>query len=225
MNPLRLFIGLDSREPAAYHVLSHSILRRASRPVSITPLALNQLAPWLYTRERTSKESTEFSFTRFLVPYLSGYQGTSIFMDSDMLALVDLWEIREEITSGAAVCVCQHDYTPKNTTKFLGHEQATYPRKNWSSFIVFDNWRCRALTPEYVNTATGLQLHRFTWLEDREIGRLPLEWNYLVGEEHQAEVPPKIIHYTNAGPWFPGYEDVDFAKEWFAERDHMLACG
>jgi hypothetical protein len=223
--PLRVFVGHDSREPLALHVLSHSILRRASRPVSITPLALNQLAPWLYRRQRTSKESTEFSFSRFLTPYLSGYQGTSIFMDCDMLALVDLCEIRDAITSGPAVWVCQHDYVPKNTIKFLGQTQSVYPRKNWSSFIVFDNWRCRALTPEYVNTATGMQLHRFTWLEDREIGALPLEWNFLVGEEHQADVPPKVVHFTGGGPWFPEYANVDFSKEWFAERDHMLACG
>jgi hypothetical protein len=224
MNPMRVFVGFDSREPLALHVLSHSILRRASRPVSITPLALNQLAPWLYRRQRTAKESTEFSFSRFLTPYLSGYQGTSIFMDSDMLALVDLWEILPCVDWSKAIWVCQHDYTPKSATKFLGHEQTVYPRKNWSSLMVMNNAKCLALTPEYVNTASGLELHRFTWLTDDEIGSLPLSWNHLVGEENQGE-PARIAHFTNGGPWLSGYEDVPFAKEWFAERDQMIHCG
>jgi hypothetical protein len=224
MNPLRVFVGYDSREPLAFHVLSHSILRRASRPVSITPLALNQLAPWLYTRTRSAKESTEFSFTRFLVPYLSGYQGTAIFMDCDMLALCDLWDILLHIHWGPAVWVCKHSYTPKQAVKFLGNEQTNYQRKNWSSFVVWNNADCRKLTPEYVNSATGLELHRFKWLEDDQIGSLPLEWNHLVGEDNQVS-PPRIAHFTGGGPWYDQYADVDFAKEWFAERDHMLACG
>src|SRR5678816_2189479 len=119
MNPFRIFIGMDSREPTSYHVLAHSIIRRATRPVSITPIALNQLAPWLYRRQRTPKESTEFSFSRFLTPYLSGYQGTSLFLDSDMLALVDIWEIMPLIDWSKAVWVCKHDYTPRTETKML----------------------------------------------------------------------------------------------------------
>lgn len=225
MNPLRIFIGYDSREPVALHVLSHSILRRASRPVSIAPLALNQLAPWLYKRERSAKESTEFAFSRFLVPYLSGYQGTSLFLDSDMLALADMWDVLLSIHWEPAVWVCKHDYTPRQTVKFLGATQSVYPRKNWSSFIVFNNSKCRKLSPEYVNTASGLELHRFLWLANDEIGSLPLEWNHLVGESNQSEMPPRIIHWTNGGPWWDQYADVEFAKEWVAERDHMLACG
>jgi hypothetical protein len=225
MNPLRVFLGYDSREPTAWHVLAHSILRRASRPVSITPLALNQLAGWLYTRERTSKESTEFSFTRFLVPYLSGFTGTSIFMDSDMLAFTDLWEVHTRINWSAAVWVVKHDYTPQTDTKMWGAVQTAYPRKNWSSFVVFNNARCRALTPEYVNRASGLELHRFKWLHDAEIGALPKAWNYLVGETNQADPPHAIVHFTNGTPCLPGYETCEYAKEWFAERDHMLTNG
>src|SRR5678815_3365399 len=114
MNPFRIFIGMDSREPTSYHVLAHSIIRRATRPVSITPIALNQLAPWLYRRQRTPKESTEFSFSRFLTPYLSGYQGTSLFLDSDMLALVDIWEIMPLIDWSKA-CLLYTSPSPRDS--------------------------------------------------------------------------------------------------------------
>ena len=231
---MNVFIGYDSKEPAAYHVAAHSILRRASKPVSITPIALDNLKG-VYTRERGAKESTEFSISRFLVPYLSNYTGYSLFMDSDMLVQADIceleWEIykdfanihqRDRWPAEWAVKVCKHDYVPRSAVKFLGNEQTAYPRKNWSSLMLFNNTRCRALTPDYVNKATGLELHRFQWLKDAEIESLPLEWNYLVGEEKQSTNPPKIIHYTEGGPWFDDCKNVPFADLWQSERQHML---
>ncbi len=256
--PLKCFIGYDSKEPIAYHVLSHSILTRASCPVSITPLRQDTLrAAGIYTRERGPTESTEFSLTRFLVPYLSGYKGFSVFMDSDMLCRCDIAELhawiamnfqerfvppdeydetyeRHGITlirnkpgtwvKDKALLCCQHDYTPSETTKFLGNVQTAYPRKNWSSFMVFANDQCKALTPEYVNNATGLDLHRFQWIQDGQIGALPIEWNWLVGE--YAENPKaKVLHWTLGGPWFSGFERSDHSGEWLDERDAMLGVG
>lgn len=246
--PLRVFIGFDSKEPAAYHTLSHSILTRATGPVMIAPLVQDALrSEGIYTRERGPTEATEFSMTRFLVPYLSRYSGHSVFMDCDMLCRVDITELWDEIaaqcfwhhehtwpgnspTAGydrrdKAVLVCKHDYTPQEGTKMQGQVQTVYPRKNWSSFMVFDNARCRALTPEYVNTASGLQLHRFQWIPDLEIGSLPLEWNYLVGAPNQSAEPPKVVHYTEGGPWWPEYAGVEYAEEWLAERDAALGIG
>lgn len=219
---IRVFIGYDSREPIAYHVCAHSILSRASLPISITPLALPNLQR-IYTRARGATESTEFAFTRFLVPYLSGYEGFSLFMDSDMLVRVDLLDLLVPVLAnpGKAVYVCQHDYTPKDRTKFLGQVQTAYPKKNWSSFVLFDNAQCRNLTVAYVNGATGAELHRFQWLKDDQIGSLPLEWNWLIGEYPPNE-RASVLHWTTGGPWFSGYEDADHAEEWFAERDRML---
>src|SRR5687767_9920007 len=135
IEPLRIFIGYDSREPIAYHVLAHSILTRASGPVSIAPLVLSQLrAARLYTRNRGSTESTEFSMTRFLVPYLSGYEGVSVFMDCDMLCLTDITRLPVHTLGGRALRVVQHDYTPRSAVKMDGCKQTAYPRKNWSSF-------------------------------------------------------------------------------------------
>lgn len=228
---LNLFIGYDSKEPIAYHVLAHSILTRASVPVAIHPLRQDTLrAAGLYTRDRGPTESTEFSLTRFLVPYLSGYSGYSVFMDSDMLCRVDIAELvplidaampRHLTSENKALLCCQHDYTPHETTKFLGNVQTAYPRKNWSSVMVFDNLACRHLTPEYVNTASGLDLHRFNWLDDEQIGSLPLQWNHLVGYS-ASSAPPNLVHWTDGGPWFRGYEGVLYSDEWYAEREAML---
>lgn len=231
----RVFIGYDSKEPIAYHTLAHSILRRASKPVSVTPLALDNLKG-VYTRVRGAKESTEFSISRFLVPYLSGYSGYSVFLDSDMLCCVDIMEIEKEIQKGFesqaqferfpapwAVKVCKHDYTPRSAVKFLGNEQTAYPRKNWSSVIIFNNSRCRALTLGYVNTASGLELHRFLWLKDEQIESLPLEWNYLVDEDNQSPEPPKIIHFTNGTPCFSEYADCQYADLWHAEKESLCS--
>lgn len=213
-----VYIGFDPNETVAYHVLAHSILRRASIPVSIAPLMRSQLKG-TYRRERGPTESTEFSLTRFLVPALSGFRGWSLFMDCDMLCLADVAELAALIPRSAdkAVLVCKHDYTPKTERKFLGQVQTKYPRKNWSSLMLFNNERCRALTPDYVNSASGLDLHRFNWTEDGRIGDLPLEWNWLVGE-YERTASPRIVHYTLGGPYFDEYRDCDYADEW---RDEL----
>lgn len=222
---LDIFLGYDSREPIAYHVAAHSLLRRSSIPLAIHPLVQSQLrAIGLYTRERKGIETTEFSMTRFLVPHLMDYQGWALFMDCDMVVLTDIATLWKEVAANPdkAVYVCQHDYTPKDAVKMDGQIQTPYPRKNWSSFMLFDCAKCTALTPQYVNSASGLELHRFHWVPGvGTIGALPLEWNVLVGEENQSPRPPKVIHYTNGGPWFRDYGDCQYADVWYAEHRDM----
>lgn len=210
---IRIFIGFDERETVAWHVLTHSILARASQPVSFVPLALNNLGKLMW-REKNPLQSTDFSFSRFLTPYLSGYEGWSLFMDCDMLVRADIAELFALADDRFAVMVAQHDYAPRDSVKFLGAQQLPYPKKNWSSVVLFNNARCRALTPDYVDTASGLDLHQFRWLcGDEEIGALPLEWNWLVGE-YPANPAAKIAHFTRGGPYFADYADCDHADEW-----------
>ncbi len=219
---IRVFIGFDHREEVAFGVLSHSIHARASEPVAIAPVMLDQLAG-VYRRERNPLQSTDFSFSRFLTPYLCGYQGWAIFMDCDMLVLDDiakLWRLRDE---RHAVQVVKHVHVPKEEVKFLGAVQTKYEKKNWSSVMLMNCARCTALTPDYVNRASGLELHQFKWLEgDHLIGDIPRGWNHLVGYD-----PPRrdasLVHYTIGGPYFEAYRDCEYAAEWFAERDAMLA--
>ncbi len=217
----RIFIGFDSKEVVAYHVLAQSIIEHASTPVAFSPIVLSHLQG-LFTRERNALQSTEFSFSRFMVPYLSGYEGWSLFVDCDMLARADiaeLWSLRDE--RFAVMCV-KHDYQPKTETKFLGQTQTKYQKKNWSSVMLFNNRRCRALTPDFVNTATGLELHQFKWLDgDDQIGELPSAWNHLVNE-YDYRGDAKLVHFTDGGPYFDEYRNDDYAEEWFATRERVL---
>lgn len=217
----RIFIGFDSKEVVAYHVLAQSIIEHASTPVAFSPIVLSHLQG-LFTRERNALQSTEFSFSRFMVPYLSGYEGWSLFVDCDMLARADiaeLWSLRDE--RFAVMCV-KHDYQPKTETKFLGQTQTKYQKKNWSSVMLFNNRRCRALTPDFVNTATGLELHQFKWLDgDDQIGELPSAWNHLVNE-YNYRGDAKLVHFTDGGPYFDEYRNDDYAEEWFATRERVL---
>ena len=211
---INIFIGYDSKEQIAYHVLSQSILRNATRPVSITPLNLPNIK-YEFSRERGKIESTEFSFSRFIVPHLMNYKGWALFMDCDMLMKTDiskLWALRDD---RYAVQVCKHDYTPKTDKKFLGQVQTKYQKKNWSSFMLMNCDKCTSLTPDYVNTASGLQLHQFKWLEDENlIGDLPLEWNWLA-DEYEYKKDVKNVHYTEGGPWFHDTNNCDYHSEWF----------
>jgi hypothetical protein len=156
------------------------------------------------------------------VPALSDYRGWSIYMDCDMLCRADIAELAVLMERHAekAVLVCQHDYVPKTERKFLNQVQTKYARKNWSSLMLFNNERCKALRPEYINSASGLELHRFAWMQDADIGALPLEWNWLVGEySHNPQA--KIAHFTRGGPYFDQHRECDYAAEWFAEFEAM----
>ena len=223
---VRMFVGYDPREAVTWSVLAHSIHSRASRPVSITPLALSQLGGLMW-RERNPLQSTDFSFSRFLVPYLCGYQGWAIFTDCDMLFLDDvvkLWDLRDE--RYAVMCV-KHDHRPVEETKFLDAVQTRYEKKNWSSVMLYNCAKCTALTPEFVNTASGLELHRFQWLEsDDLIGDIPHRWNHLVDYDPPAAAADiSNLHYTIGGPYFVEYRDCGYADLWFAECEAMNYCG
>jgi len=216
---LRIFIGYDQNETVAYHVLCHSILRQASGPVALIPINKRNIPE--FTRG-IEDGSTEFSFSRFLTPYLAGYQGQAIFMDSDMLVRGDIYKVLEYIDLKHDVFVVKHNYAPKEGKKFLGNTQHVYPKKNWSSFIVFNcsAQGCKKLSPSIVNNAKGKYLHQFEWAET--IGDLPLEFNHLVGE-YKENPDALVAHFTLGAPCFKGYENQEFADEWVDEKAKMEA--
>ena len=219
---INVFIGYDSKEKAAFSTLSYSILKNSSQPVAITPIYLDNIKD-TFVRERNALSSTEFSFSRFIIPHLMNYQGWGLFMDCDMIMeadIAELWRLRDD---KYAIQVCKHDYIPKSETKFLGQKQTTYPKKNWSSFMLMNCKKCTTLTPDYVNKASGLELHQFKWLESEDlIGELPLEWNWLAGEYDLIDLGLKNIHYTEGGPYFANYADCDYAERWFKYYDECM---
>ena len=216
MKPIPVFIGYDPREAIAFHVCANSIIRQASRPVCIIPLALNLFQD--YTETHTDG-SNQFIYSRFLVPHLTDYSGWAIFIDGDMIVrgdIAELWDLQNPYND---VMVVKHDYKTRMPVKYLGSKNEDYPRKNWSSVIL---WNCnshpnRKLTPDFIQQATGAQLHRFSWVDDKRIGELPPEWNWLP-DEYGPNLDAKLLHYTLGAPCFQEFADTPQGNEWHRER-------
>mgnify|MGYP003642706818 CR=1 FL=1 len=219
---LRVYVGWDSREDIAYQVCSQSIFKNSkeSENIEIIPLKQKDLREAeKYWRDEDKLASTEFTFTRFLIPELTDFDGWALFIDCDFLFLTDIQKLFNLANDRYAVMCAQHDYTPKEGTKMDGQVQTVYPRKNWSSMMLFNcgHPSNKKLTKELVNDpkTTGQYLHRFSWLDDREIGQLSHEWNWLVGWYNEpADGKPKALHYTEGGPWFKDYERGEYAIDW-----------
>ena len=223
---INVYIGWDSREPIAADVCEYSIHRNSSEPVNVHMLKQDELrGQMLYARPRDMQASTEFTFTRFLVPRLNDYQGWAVFCDCDFLWLGDVQELIRQADDRYAVMLVKHDYRPQNTIKMDGKKQEYYPRKNWSSMVLFNcgHPKNQWLTPYHINNATGQELHRFSWLDDSDIGELKPEWNWLVGWYHQPwDGVPKALHYTEGGPWFENYRDCEYADVWKEYESALL---
>ena len=227
MKELSCFIGYDSKEDIAYRVCKHSLKKRSSIKTNIYSLKLDELvAKNLYYRSIDPLASTQFTYSRFLVPVLMQFKGWALFCDCDFIFLSDVGELMKNIDESKAVYCVQHDYTPKERHKMDGQKQTIYPRKNWSSFILFNcsHPSNKVLTSDLVNNETGAFLHQFKWLKDQEIGSLDERWNWLEGwTSNHNKGQPFAVHYTRGGPWFAEWQDVEFANEWFLERDEYIS--
>ena len=214
MDKIKIYIGYDQREAIAYHVCCQSILDNCSIPVEFVPLSLKQIQN-VYAGGRRDG-SNDFIYSRFLVPYFSEYQGWSLFIDSDIILEQDLLPLFENLDENKAAYVVKHDYKTKYPVKYLGNKNEDYPRKNWSSVIVFNNShpKNKILSPDFINSQPGSFLHRFSWLTDEELGELLPMWNYL-----EREYPEKdyvgFRHFTIGTPCFKGYRSGTGAKNWF----------
>jgi len=215
INKYRVFVGFDQREAIAYHTFAQSLIQNSSVPVSLIPMSLKVLQS-VYN-ETHSDASNEFIYSRFLVPFLCGFDGPAVFVDGDMVIETDVKDLFNLFDSSKAIQVVQHDYKTKVNLKYLGNKNEDYPRKNWSSMIL---WNCghaahRILTPEFVAKQAGSFLHRFQWIDDRDIGSLDASWNWLA-EEYSPNESAHLIHYTLGTPCFKDYRDCSQSDRWHA---------
>jgi hypothetical protein len=222
-----LFVGFDQREATAYHVFCQSVIEKASVPVQFIPLAKNMLGGF----DGQQDGSNAFIYSRYLVPYLCNFTGWALFVDGDMVIdadIAELWAERARFTFDTAVAVVKHDYKTRNRRKYIGtkieSDNIDYPRKNWSSVML---WNCghyanRILMPDYVGSAGGEALHRFRWLQDKQIGELMQEWNLLVGED--APGPAKLYHHTLGVPGIRHYADDSGSWKWHRVLLNSLQC-
>ncbi len=209
---INIWIGYDEQFKDNIPVLFASLKQYATIDYQINLLKINELHNLLY-RERSPLQTTDSAFTRWLVPYLSNYQGWNLYMDSDMMFRDDiskLYDLRDEEKSLMVVKHPMYDY---KDTKFNNKSQSLYDRKNWSSLMLFNSEKCQNLNLDLINLSSGLDLHQFKWLKDSNIGELPIEWNHLCDvmpyNEHAS-----IVHWTQGGPWFEENINSDYAEEW-----------
>ncbi len=220
-NLLNIFVGFDQKEAIAYHTFVQSIIENSSIPISITPLAENNLDE--YSEEHTDG-TNKFTYSRFLVPYLMDFKGWAIFADGDMVCLSDIKKLKSFFDPKIALSVVKHNYKTKYKTKYFGQKNEDYPRKNWSSVII---WNCehpknKILTPSFISQKEGSFLHRFKWLEDKEIGNLPKTWNWLA-MEYEVRNKLDLIHYTLGTPCFKEYSNKDLSKYWKKSFNNLLS--
>ena len=219
-NLLNIFVGFDQKEAIAYHTFVQSLIENSTIPLSITPLAENNLDH--YTEKHTDG-TNQFTYSRFLVPYLMNFKGWAIFADGDMVCLSDIKILKRYFDPNKAVTVVKHDYKTKYKTKYFGQKNEDYPRKNWSSVII---WNCehpknKILTPDLIDHKEGSYLHRFKWLDDKEIGSLPKSWNWLA-LEYEEKNDLDLIHYTLGTPCFKKYSNKSLSNFWKRSFKNLL---
>ena len=216
---VKIYIGFDQREAVAYHTFVQSLIENASIPLDITPLAVRNLKGY---EEKHEDKSNDFVYSRFLTPFLNDFKGWAIFADGDMICQSDIKELLDLRDDSKALQVVKHDYKTKAYQKYLGNINQDYPRKNWSSVIL---WNCahpkhKILTPDFIANQPGKYLHRFSWLEDSEIGELPKEWNWLATEYPNNE-QANIIHYTLGTPCFNDYRNTEMSDIWLKKHNRL----
>jgi|TARA_R100000353_G_scaffold175926_1_gene147803 hypothetical protein len=210
---MKIFIGYENEYPESFEVCAESI-RRFNPNHEIIPLIKSELEEkGLYTREYQG-ESTDFAFTRFLVPFLSDYKGYALFCDGDFMWRCDPQEIEDyakQSNYSPSVWVVKHP--PFLTTpykKMKGKANMSYPKKYWSSLMYFNNDKCFSLTSDLVNSWSGKDLHEFAWAS--EIGDLPAEYNAMVN--YYKFPNAKAVHFTDGGPWLDIHDDMLYSTEW-----------
>ncbi|MDC1296179.1 glycosyltransferase [Pseudomonadota bacterium] len=215
-----IVVGFDQKESVAYHTFVQSVIEQSTIPTRFMPLTIGSLTNY---KEIHKDGSNDFIYSRFLVPYLMNYNGWAIYADGDMVCLEDikkLWDLRD---NNFAVQVVKHNYKTKVKSKYWGNKNEDYPRKNWSSLIL---WNCnhqshKILTPEFIQEQTGSFLHRFSWIKDKEIGEVAKEWNWLA-MEYEEKKDINLIHYTIGTPCFKEYHDKSLSSYWKKSFLNML---
>lgn len=213
-----VWIGYDPLEDVCAKMLAYSIRSKTSSDIKIIPIIRDQLLAYnMFTRPIDPNGSTQFSITRFMVPELMNFNGVGIFLDCDMLITRDIKEMFDLFDPNYAVQCCKHNYIPKSNIKMGGIPQTIYPRKNWSAAVIYNcsHESNKKLTRDVVENESPKFLHRFMWLEDHEIGELPLEYNFLVEEmEEPKDKLPFNIHHTLGSPIFEERQHVPYSDYW-----------
>ena len=220
LNKITVVVGFDQREAIAYHSFCQSILEKSTIPVQFIPLAINSL---YFYNENHNDGSNNFIYSRFLTPYICDFKGFAVYADGDMICNADISELAVLFDRTKAVQLVKHDYKTKRSIKYFGNENKNYPRKNWSSMVVFNcqHPANRVLTPQFIQEHDGAFLHRFQWLQDEEIGELDSTWNYLA-IEYKPRKDAKLIHYTLGTPCLVDFKEAEMSDIWWETYGRVI---
>jgi lipopolysaccharide biosynthesis glycosyltransferase len=220
LNKISIVVGFDQREAIAYHTFCQSILEKSTIPVQFIPLAINSL---YFYNEHHNDGSNNFIYSRFLTPYICDFTGFAVYADGDMICNADISELAGLFDTSKAVQLVKHDYKTKRSIKYFGNENKNYPRKNWSSMVIFNcqHPANRVLTPQFIQEHDGAFLHRFQWLQDDEIGELDSTWNYLA-IEYKPRKDAKLIHYTLGTPCLVDFKEAEMSDIWWKTFSRVI---
>jgi lipopolysaccharide biosynthesis glycosyltransferase len=220
---MNIYIGYDDTQDVAYKVCKYSIIENTQlEDITINKIWCNNIDG--YNRPNDPLASTPFTYARFFIPFINNYNGFSIFCDGDFLFLEDIEKLIKQFDPKYAVQVVKHDYTPSNTIKMNNKIQSNYPRKNWSSLILWNNEhpKNKLLNLDLLNGATGSFLHQFKWLDDQDIGEISYTWNWLVGWYLETDtIKPNALHFTEGGPWLNEYKNCEYSNVWSNYKNKM----
>ena len=220
LNKITIVVGFDQREAIAYHAFCQSILEKSTIPVQFIPLASNSL--YFYT-ENHHDGSNSFIYSRFLTPFICEFKGLAVYADGDMICNADISELADLFDTSKAVQLVKHEYKTKRSIKYFGNDNKNYPRKNWSSMVVFNcqHPANRVLTPQFIQEHDGVFLHRFQWLHDDEIGELDITWNYLA-IEYKSRNDAKLVHYTLGTPCLVDFKEAEMSDIWWKTYSRVI---
>ena len=220
LNKITIVVGFDQREAIAYHTFCQSILEKTTIPIQFVPLAINSL---YFYNEYHNDGTNNFIYSRFLTPYICDFKGFAVYADGDMICNADISELADLFDTSKAVQLVKHDYKTKRSIKYFGNENKNYPRKNWSSMVIFNcqHPANRVLTPQFIQEHDGAFLHRFQWLQDYEIGELDSTWNYLA-IEYKPRKDAKLIHYTLGTPCLVDFKEAEMSDIWWKTYDRVI---
>lgn len=220
LNKIIIVVGFDQREAIAYHTFCQSILEKSTIPVQFIPLAINSL---YFYNEDHNDGSNNFIYSRFLTPYICNFKGFAVYADGDMICNADISELADLFDTSKAVQLVKHEYKTKRSIKYFGNENKNYPRKNWSSMVVFNcqHPANRVLTPQFIQEHDGVFLHRFQWLHDDEIGELEITWNYLA-IEYKSRNDAKLVHYTLGTPCLVDFKEAEMSDIWWKTYSRVI---
>jgi lipopolysaccharide biosynthesis glycosyltransferase len=218
--PIRVFVGADESQLVPAAVLEYTIRKHTAGRVEFTTM---RDLPVPMPKDPAKRPRTGFSFYRFMLPKLAGYQGRALYLDCDMQVFANLSELWAIPFDGQTV-LCT--YQPEPPERWKGNK--SFKPGRHLAVMMLD---CSRLDWDVHEIVRGLDEDRYGYTElmsdlaivpEEQIEeRIPVEWNSL---EHYEAGTTKLVHYTQV-PTQPWKNDESPLRElWLGAFREALAA-